>query len=169
MILLKLIFLAVIFICLWSGIKYLLLLEAKRNADRAMSEVCNKLTQQYDAITNMFSQFHILSLENRTIVQNTKKLIAQAQDFSPEKDRNEIIIAYANSIIENVKKVTDSILEKEPDNVYIQKYNYLLAVYTKVRDDYNTSARKLRHYVDYFPTSFFARLKGITTMDLLND
>ena len=159
----------IVFICLWLGINYLLLLHAKKNADRTMLDVCIKLQQQYDAIINLFSQFHILSLENRTLVQNTKKLISQAQEFSQEKDRNEMIIAYANTILENVKKVTESIFEKEPDNEYIKKYNYLLAVFTKVKDDYNKAARKLRHYVDVFPTSFFARLKGITTMDILND
>ena len=153
MVFLKLFFIMIVFICLWLGINYLLLLHAKKNADRTMLDVCIKLQQQYDAIINLFSQFHILSLENRTLVQNTKKLIAQAQEFSQE----------------NVKKVTESIFEKEPDNEYIKKYNYLLAVFTKVKDDYNKAARKLRHYVDVFPTSFFARLKGITTMDILND
>ena len=169
MILLKLAFLIIILTCLWIGVKYLLLLHAKSNADKAMFEVCNKLIQQYDAILSLFSQFHVLSLENRTLVQNTKKLIAKAQDFTPENDRNEMIIAYANSILENVKKFTDSIIEKEPENEYIKKYNYMLAVYTKSRDDYNASARKLRHYVDVFPTSLFARFERISMMDYLND
>jgi len=169
MILLKLAFLIIIFVCLWVGVKYLLLLHAKSKANIALFEVCNKLTQQYDAILYLFSQFHVLSLENRTLVQNTKKLIAKAQDFTPENERNEMIIAYANSILENVKKFTDSILEKEPENEYIKKYNYLLAVYNKVKDDYNTSARRLRHYADTFPTSLIARFEGITTMDYLND
>ncbi len=169
MILLKLIFIAVVFICLWCGIKYLLLLYAKRNADKSMKRVFDELLQQYDAIINMFSQFHVLSLENRTLVQNTKKLIIQAQNFSLEKDRNEMIIAYANSVFENVQKFTDSILEKEPENEYIKKYCYLQSAFNKLKDDYNSSALKLRHYVDVFPTSLFARFKSITTMDLLND
>lgn len=168
MILIKLILTAIVFICLWLGIKYLLLIQAKQNSDKAFAGVYNKLQPQYDAIINLFSQFPVLSLENRTLVQNTKKLILTAQDFTIEKDGNERIIGYANSILNNVQRFAVSVLEKEPDNESIKKYNYLLAVFNKPKEDYNKSAQRLKHYVDTFPTSFYARLKDIKTMDFFN-
>ena len=168
MILIKLILTAIVFICLWLGIKYLLLIQAKQTSDKAFAGVYNKLQPQYDAIINLFSQFPVLSLENRTLVQNTKKLILTAQDFTIEKDGNERIIGYANSILNNVQRFAVSVLEKEPDNESIKKYNYLLAVFNKPKEDYNKSAQRLKHYVDTFPTSFYARLKDIKTMDFFN-
>ena len=168
MILIKLILTAIVFICLWLGIKYLLLIQAKQHSDKAFAGVYNKLQPQYDAIINLFSQFPVLSLENRTLVQNTKKLILTAQDFTIEKDGNERIIGYANSILNNVQRFAVSVLEKEPDNESIKKYNYLLAVFNKPKEDYNKSAQRLKHYVDTFPTSFYARLKDIKTMDFFN-
>jgi TolA-binding protein len=162
-------FIIVLLICLWLGIKYLLLLNAKRIADKSMNNIFNKINNQYDVIMSLFSQFSVLSLESRNLVQNTKKLIAQAQDFSVEKDGNEIIIAYANTIFENVQKFTDSIIEKTPDDNNVTKYYYQLAVFNKSKEEYNTCAKNLRHYVDTFPTSFFARLKSIKTIDYLND
>ncbi len=168
MILIKLILTAIVFICLWLGIKYLLLIQAKQNSDKAFAGVYIKLQPQYDAIINLFSQFPVLSLENRTLVQNTKKLILTAQDFTIEKDGNERIIGYANSILNNVQRFAVSVLEKEPDNESIKKYNYLLAVFNKPKEDYNKSAQRLKHYVDTFPTSFYARLKDIKTMDFFN-
>lgn len=162
-------FIIVLFICLWLGIKYLLLLNAKCCADKSMNNIFNKLSNQYDVIMSLFSQFSVLSLESRSLVQNTKKLIAQAQEFSVEKDGNEIIIAYANTIFENVQKFTDSITEKSPDDNNVIKYCYQLAVFNKSKEEYNACAKKLSHYVDTFPTSFFARLKNIKTMDYLND
>ena len=168
MIIIKLIFIAIIFTCLWFGIKYLLLIQAKQNSDKAFVGVYNKLQPQYDVIINLFSQFPVLSLENRSLVQNTKKLISTAQEFTIEKDGNERIIGYANSILNNVQKFVVSILEKEPDNESIKKYNYLMAVFNKPKEDYNKSAQRLKHYVDTFPTSFYARLKDIKTMDFFN-
>ena len=110
----------------------------------------------------------MLSLENRTLVQSTKKLISTAQEFTIEKDGNERIIGYANSILDNVQKFAVSILEKEPENEPLKKYNYLLAVFNKPKEDYNKSAQRLKHYVDTFPTSFYARLKNIKTMDFFS-
>ena len=104
-------------------------------------------------------------MENRNLVQTTKKLISQAQDFSIEKDGNERIVGYANSILANVQTFTEAILEKEPENDSVMKFKYLQAVFDRAKDDYNLSAQKLKHYVDTFPTSFYARLKCIKTMD----
>lgn len=154
-----------VYICLWLGVKYILLLKAKRDADKSLTDIYYKLQQQYEAIISLFSQFHILSLENRNLLQNTKKLISLARDFSIEKDGNERIIGYANSILENVQIITDSVLEKEPENDYIMRFRYLQAVFNRAKDEYNVSAQKLKHYVDTFPASFFARLKNIRTMD----
>ena len=52
MILIKLILITIVFICLVFGVKYLLLIQAKQDSDKAFAGVYNKLQPQYDAIIN---------------------------------------------------------------------------------------------------------------------
>ena len=165
---LKLLLVVFLLICLFLGIKYIILLRAKSVADKSFLNIFNKLNQLYEDTMFLFSQFSVLSMEDRMLVQNTKKLITEAQSFVIEKDGNERIIGYANAILENVKIFSDSILVKDPENMHISKYIYLLAIFNKAKKDYNRSAEYLRHYVDTFPTSFYARLKKIRTMDYIN-
>ena len=165
---LKLLLIVFLLICLYFGIKYIILLRAKSAADKSFLNIFNKLNQLYEDTMFLFSQFSVLSMEDRMLVQNTKKLIAAAQCFVIEKDGNERIIGYANAILENAKNFSDSILAKDPENMHISKYIYHWAIFNKAKKIYNGSAENLRHYVDTFPTSFYARLKKIRTMDLIN-
>ena len=155
-------------ISLWLGIKYLILLTVKHNADRAFEKLCSKLKKQYELIDTLFSQFSVMSVEERSFTENIKNLISQAAEFSIEKDGNERIIGYANSILENVEIFVDGIVQKDAENQNVQKYNSKMLDFNKTKDSYNKSAKILRHYVDVFPTSLMARLKEIKTMDYLN-
>ena len=157
----------ILFVCLLYGIKYILLLLAKYKADKAFDDVFAFLPKLYDSVNDLFSTLYALSAENVILVENTRKLISQAKNFSIKKDGNERIIAYANSIAENVQTITDSVSQDNVANINIQKYGKTLEEFNKVKKYYNGSAQKLRHYVDVFPTSFFARLKKIKTMDYL--
>ena len=146
----------ILFVCLIYGIKYIMLLSVKHNADKNFEKLCSVLPKLYGDLTKMFSNS---GCENSIPFQDTQKLISQALNFSPEKDGNERIIAYANSIMKNALILADMISEKD---------NKLFADYEKIKNKYNKSAEKLRHYADVFPTSFYARLKKIKTMDYLN-
>ena len=146
----------ILFVCLVYGIKYIVLLSVKHDADKNFEKLCNALPKFYGALNEMFSNS---GCENSIPFQDTQKLISKALDFSAEKDGNERIIAYANSIMKNALILADMVSEKD---------NKLFADYEKLKNQYNKSAQKLRHYADVFPTSFYARLKKIKTMDYLN-
>ena len=73
------------------------------------------------------------------------------------KDR---IIAYANSIINNLQLIQSS--TNTPDN-FTENNDFLKFQdkFDKTKKSYNASAIKLRHYADVFPTSLLARFKKI--------
>ena len=153
----------VLFICLIYGIKYLLLLAVKQNADNAFEQLYKALPKFYGAVEKLISEIRTLAPENTSLVTDTQNLISQALNFSIEKDGNERIIAYANVIAENVKKLAET-----TENINKDRYNLLFSDFAKVKNKYNAAAKKLRRYADVFPTSFYARLKKITIMDYLN-
>lgn len=156
----------ILFIALLYGIKYALLISIKYNADKDFNILFNNLNKHYDIINTLFSNLPYISQECSELTENTKNLIFQAYNFSIQKDGNERIIAYANSILENTNKIIEATEGKET-NIDIQKYNNELSKFNVIKENYNHSARNLRHYADVFPTSLFARLKKIKTMDYL--
>jgi len=153
---------------LFLGIKYTTLLFAKRNADKEFQNIDTELKKYYEVVKELFSHFSGLSVEDEKLAEDTQKLIAAASDFSIEKDGNERIIGYANSILENTKNFVDSITAADAENMNVKQYKTYLQKFNREKEYYNKSAQYLRHYVDVFPTSLMARLKLIKTMDYLN-
>ena len=158
----------ILFVSLIYGIKYILLLSAKRNTDKSFCKTFDELLLLYEEIITLFSLNPADSFDDKNLVGDTKKLISEAKTFSIQTDSNERIIAYANTILENTKTFTDRICEKEGENLSIKNYNKQVNEFNKTKELYNSSAIKLKYYVDVFPTSLFARLKDIKTVDFLN-
>jgi hypothetical protein len=131
----------------------------KQNADTAFENVCKALPKLYEDINVLISGLQV----NPALANDTKSLIAQARDFSFKKDGNERIIAYANTIIENTRELVNG---SSADDA--ERFGRLISDFEKIKNKYNNSAVKLRHYADVFPTSFYARLKKISIMDYLN-
>jgi len=154
--------------CLSYVIKYGILLTVKHDADKAFGELFAVLPKLYEAVITLFSTQDALSEEDRTLAENTKTLIFKALNFSVAKDGNERIIAYANSILDNTEKFIEIAAEKSYTGINAGQYNSLLEGFNKTKKHYNDCAKKLRHYIDVFPTSFFARVKKIKTMDYMN-
>ena len=157
----------ILVITLVYGIKYIMLLVVKYEADKDFKNLFKALSNQYKAVNTLLPILSALSPESSSIIEDTKNLISKAVDFSIEKDGNERIIAYANSILENADIVLNSISETNTENADIKEYVKILNGFEKYKDKYNKSAQRLRHYADVFPTSFFARLKRITIMDYM--
>lgn len=157
----------ILVITLVYGIKYIMLLVVKYEADKDFKNLFKALSNQYKAVNTLLPILFALSPESSSIIEDTKNLMSKAVDFSIEKDGNERIIAYANSILENADIVLNSISETNTENADIKEYVKILNGFEKYKNKYNKSAKRLRHYADVFPTSFFARLKRITTMDYM--
>ena len=158
----------ILFICLLYVIKYIMLISVKHNADKAFGILCTALPKFYEAVIILFSTQDTLSSDDNLLAENTKNLIYKALNFSAAKDSNEKIIAFANSISENAKSFAEAAAQKGYNSVNMEQYSKALENFNNIKNNYNRSAQKLRHYADVFPTSFFARLKKIKTMDYLN-
>ena len=156
----------ILLVCLWIAWNYILLIIAKRNVDKEFSQLFEMLKEYY-ALIRMYLEENQNCIQEQALVEQTYQYIDKATNFSIEKDGNERIIAYANSIINNLQLIQSS--TNTPDNS-IDNSNILKFQdkFNKVKETYNKSAIKLRHYADVFPTSLLARFKKIFIVDYMN-
>ena len=155
----------ILLVCLWIAWNYILLIIAKRNVDNEFSQLFMVLKEYYTLILTYLEE-NQNCIQEQALVEQTNQYIEKAANFSIEKDGNERIIAYANSIINNLQLIQGSMntSNDEPNNdmhKFQDRFN-------KVKESYNESAKKLRHYADVFPTSLLARLKKIFIVDYMN-
>lgn len=156
----------ILLVSLWIAWNYVLLIIAKHNVDKEFSKLFEMLKEYY-ALIRIYLGKNQNCIQEQTLVEQTNQYIEKAANFSIEKDGNERIIAYANSIINNLQLIQDSMntSDDEPSNNDMHKFQDR---FNKVKESYNESAKKLRHYADVFPTSILARLKKIFIVDYMN-
>lgn len=164
----ELITVIILLICLWVGLNYIMLIISKYNADKNFNILFEHLKLQYETINNILSQFSLLPQDKQKLLDETKKYISQATNFSIETDGNERIIAFANAICKNIEILINVFEEYNTNNPNIDKYLGMQKEFNRIKDSYNKTAEKLKHYVDVFPSSLMARMKKITTMDYIN-
>lgn len=152
--------------CLWITWNYVLLIITKRNVDKEFNQLFEKLKEYY-ALIRVYLEKNQNYIQEQALIEQTNKYIEKAVDFSIEKDGNERIIAYANSIINNLQLIQNS--TNTPDN-FTENSDFLKFQdkFDKAKKSYNASAIKLRHYADVFPTSLLARFKKIFIVDYIN-
>ncbi len=169
-VLFEIVVIAILVICLWVAWKYILLVMSKSNADKAFSKLAFVLQKNYDNIELFLNSSLNFIGENRDFINKILENISKAKDFSIEKDGNERIIGYANSILNSTQEILD-ILENsnnsEEINCLCQRYKASHANFITEKNNYNLKAQQLRHYVDVFPTSLISRFKNIKTMDYI--
>ena len=155
----------ILLVCLWIAWNYILLIIAKRNVDNEFSQLFMMLKEYYTLILTYLEE-NQNCIQEQTLVEQTNQYIEKAANFSIEKDGNERIIAYANSIINDLQLIQGSMntSDDEPNNNMLKFQDR----FNKVKESYNESAKKLRHYADVFPTSLLARLKKIFIVDYMN-
>jgi len=154
-------------VLLWLGINYLMLSICKYRADKMFFTLDKYLKEEYKVIYDVLTQLNLLTLDKQKLLDDTKRFLSQALDFSIEKDGNERIIGYANAILENIK-IISNLSNEIADNPSLNKLKNMQKKSEQLINDYNNSAQKLKHYVDVFPSSLMARLKRISTMDYIN-
>ena len=155
----------ILLVCLWIAWNYVLLIIAKHNVDKEFSKLFEMLKEYY-ALIRIYLEKNQNRIQEQTLIEQTNQYIEKAANFSIEKDGNERIIAYANSIINNLQLIQGSMntSDDEPNNNMLKFQDR----FNKVKESYNESAKKLRHYADVFPTSLLARLKKIFIVDYMN-
>lgn len=158
-------------VCLWGCINYFLLMVSKYQADICFRDLSKKIKEQYYNIRSFLSRSSDY-VKDTKLVNETQTYISNALNFTIKDDGNERIIGYANAIFNNVKKIITEIKENSDKNNTIEQMiqNYMQASkeFEEAKNRYILTSKKLRHYVDVFPTSLMARLKNIKTMDYIN-
>ena len=160
----------ILLLALWLSINYALLKGEHYSAEKAFEHIYKIIKAQYGEVQEFLDLVKTNSAQ-KELIDETLGYITKALGFSIEKDGNERIIGYANAISENTKKIKTEIASKEnlDENIknVLGKYESALNNFNKEKDAYNLTAKRLRHYLDVFPTSFMARLQRITTIDYL--
>lgn len=168
MIVLKIVLIILLLLILWLSVKYVLLLCAKRNADIVFNKFLKKLKEHAEVVDLLLEESMKYPDIDKDKINETKEYISKLQGFSVEKDGNERIIGYTNAVFNNVRDMYTVMYASENKTEILTKYNALNKEFETEKNAYNTSAGILKHYADVFPTSLFARLKNIRTMDFVN-
>lgn len=160
---LKIVLLIILLLCLRFAWSYIMLVTAKHNTKETFNKLFEKLKEYVLKIQCLLEEIKDNEKVNSDTVNETEDFITKLLSFSFEKDGNERIIGYANAIYLNMEKLLPVIKETEA----FSKYTDFTKEFEQEKEKYNSTAKKLQHYVDVFPSSFIARLKGIKYFDYI--
>lgn len=168
MILVKISLIILLLLFFWLCWKYTLLIIVKHNADECFDRFFQILKEHIEFIHKFLCEYSISSNINYDKINETQQLILKLSNFSIEKDSNERIIGYANAIQNNLEELLTVYKDIENNSLTYAKYLESEKMFEREKNKYNSTIKTLRHYIDVFPTSFIARLKGFKTFDYIN-
>ena len=145
----------------WVCIKYFAYKIAKNEAFNEFDTIKKQIDNQYDFILYLISKYESSMVNEQKQITEIKDLITKAKNFSLEKDGADIIIAFANAVFQK----TEGIVTNYTD--ILEEYRSSHTKFNNYAEKYNNAAKKLRYYIDVFPTSFICRLSKVKTLNYI--
>ena len=168
--LIEILVLVILSITLCMMLSYAVLKTEKYKVDIVCEDFYENLKTQYNNVREFLNSVKESSAQ-RDLIDEVLGNITKAMEMSEEKDGNERIIGYANYIFAKADDIKQEIksAENQGEDIIsaLQNYEASQDKFKTKKDNYNESIKRLKRYVDVFPTSFVARLKYITTKDFI--
>ena len=154
-------------LCLYTAQAYIMLIISKCRGDKSFDILFIELKKHIFITKEFLESFNNSDNIDAELVNETISFITKLTDFSVEKDGNERIIGYANAIFINMEKILILLTENNFQNNVYKKYQISEQNFENTKLIYNSKAKRLKHYIDTFPSSLIARFKNIRTMDYI--
>ena len=162
---------AAIVLCIWMYGIYAGLIKKKNKAQEAFASIDVQLKKRYDLIPNILAIAQKYMEHERSLMEEVTKLRVQALDIQTDYANIDRKIALDTQIAQKMGQLMVSV-ENYPqikaDQTMIQAmqtYNEVEEHISAARRFYNSAANELKNAVEIFPSSLFARMLNIKSVD----
>ena len=170
---LTLLAIAVVVVVFWIYSIYTSVIRKRNKAQEAFSSIDVQLKKRYDLIPNILTIAQKYMEHERGIMEEVTKLRTQVMGLSSNFENIDRKIALDGEIAKKMGQImvaVENYPQLKADQTMItamQTYNEVEEHIAAARRFYNSAANELKNAVEIFPSSLFARMLNIKTVDFI--
>lgn len=160
----------VIFAAWMYGI-YAGLIKTRNKVQEAFSAIDVQLKKRYDLIPNILTIAQKYMDHERNLIEEVTQLRVQAANIPNDFANIDKKIAIDNQLAQKMGQIMVAVENypqlkaEQPMMTAMQTYNEVEEHIAAARRFYNSAANELKNAVEIFPSSFFARMMNIKSVD----
>lgn len=162
---------ALVVVIAWLYNLYSSLIRKRNKVQEAFSSIDVQLKKRYDLIPNILILAKKYMDNERGLIEEVTKLRTDVMNLSKSPKNIDRKIALDTQIAQKMRQIIVAVENypqlktAEPMVIAMQTYNEVEEHIAAARRFYNIAANELKNAVEIFPSSLFARLLNIKTVD----